>query len=133
MSTKVKIIVTAILVIAVIVSIVCVYVYINHLNKKITDLSITVENQVSLIDSLHCQIDSLEKDVSSVHDTLNITNEYLDKVKNAYSNESYVKQQIYEEVISDQQTQEWFDEKLPDNIINLINTASNDGMCKDSI
>lgn len=132
MSTNVKIIISVVIVLIAIVGTICIFVYISHLNNKISDLSVTIENQSNEISRLQCNIDSLESEVSTLHETINITNNYISNIEKAKSDEDAVKQAIYEEVISNEETRDWFNEKLPARIINLINDANNDGMCKDS-
>ena len=132
MSTKVKVIILAVTALIIIISAVCIFVYINHLNNKISDLSVTIENQSNEISRLQCNIDSLESEVNTLHETIDITNNYISNIEKVKSDEDVVKQAIYEEVISDEETKDWFNEKLPAGIINIINDAANDGMCKDS-
>jgi peptidoglycan hydrolase CwlO-like protein len=132
MSTNVKIIISVTIVLIAIVGTICIFVYINHLNNKISDLSVTIKNQSNEISRLQCNIDSLESEVSTLHETIDITNNYISNIEKVKSDEDAVKQAIYEEVISDEETKDWFNEKLPAGIINIINDANNDGMCKDS-
>lgn len=130
MSTNVKIIISVAIVLIAIVGTICIFVYINHLNNKISDLSVTIENQSNEISRLQCNIDSLESEVSTLHETIDITNNYISNIEKVKSDEDAVKQAIYEEVISDEETKDWFNEKLPDNLKQTLLKNSNNLLCE---
>jgi len=129
MSTKVKIIIAVIVVLISIASVVGLFVYINHLNNKISDLNVTVDAQSHVIETLQNEVDSLNTNLIVYHETLNTISDYIENVEKLKSNDSAIKQAIYEEVISNPESMEWFNEKLPDNIISIINDRAADGMC----
>ena len=56
MSSKIKLIAVVVSAFIIITSIVCLFVYINKLNNEIADLNVTVSEQESQIDQLHCNI-----------------------------------------------------------------------------
>lgn len=129
MSTKVKVCIIAIVVLIVVASVVGLFIYINHLNNKITDLETTVTEQSFTIEVLQNNIDSLNTNLTTYHETLNTVSEYINNVEKLKDEDSAVKQAIYEEVISNPESMEWFNEKLPDHIIFIINDRAADGMC----
>lgn len=129
MSTKVKIIIALIIVLISIASVVGLFVYINHLNNKISDLNVTVDAQSHVIETLQNEVDSLNTNLIVYHETLSTISDYIENVERLKSNDSAIKQAIYEEVISNPESMEWFNEKLPDNIISTINDRAADGMC----
>ena len=130
-STKVKIIITAIIILISVVSVICIYVYINHLNNRITDLSVVVAEQKNEIEALNCQIDSLEKNVESVKNTLDITNDYISNIEKLRNDEANKKQEIYEEVMKDEESQQWYSQAIPDPIISILLRDNSDIMCED--
>jgi uncharacterized coiled-coil protein SlyX len=131
-STKVKIIIAAIIILISAVSVICIYVYINHLNNKIADLSVVVAEQKNEIVALNCQIDSLEKNVESVKNTLDITNDYISNIEKLHNDEANKKQEIYEEVMKDEESKQWYSQAIPDPIISILLRDNSDIMCEDN-
>ena len=129
MNIKVKIIIAVIVVLIIVVSVTGLFVYINHLNNKISDLNVTIDEQSHVIETLQNEVDSLNTNLIVYHETLNTISDYIENVEKLKSNDSAVKQAIYEEVISNPESMEWFNEKLPDNIASIINDRAADGMC----
>lgn len=129
MSTKVKIIIAVIIVLISIASVVGLFVYINHLNNKISDLNVTVDEQSHIIETLQNEVDSLNTNLIVYHETLSTISDYIENVEKLKSNDSAIKQAIYEEVISNPESMEWFNEKLPDHIVSIINDRAADRMC----
>lgn len=129
MSTKIKIIITVIISLIIVVSVICLFVYINHLNNKINELEITTIEQVHTIEVLQNNVDTLNTNLNTYHETLNTVSDYIESIEQFKSNDSAVKQAIYEEVLSNPESMDWFNEKLPDNIISIINDRAADGMC----
>jgi predicted PurR-regulated permease PerM len=132
MTTKIKIIVIIVIVLFIVGFYVGLFTYINKLNSKISDLNATITEQNNEIDSLKCNIDSLNKNVKVFGDTLNITSDYISSVKKISSEDTSIKQAIYEKVIIDDSTREWFNETLPADIINVLNNNASIGMCEDN-
>lgn len=120
MSTKIKIIVTVIVSLIIVVSVICLFVYINHLNNKINELEITTIEQAHTIDVLQNNINTLNTNLNTYHETLNTVSDYIESIEQFKSNDSAVKQAIYEEVISNPESMDWFNEKLPDNIVQIL-------------
>lgn len=129
MSLKVKIIIAAVVALLIIASVVSLFLYINHLNDKISDLNVTVSEQKNEISSLNCQIESLEKNIDSFRETINITNDYISNMEKVKEEELNTKQEIYQTIINDESAREWYDEEIPISINNLLH---NDGVCEDS-
>lgn len=129
MSTKIKIIITAIISLIIVVSVICLFVYINYLNNKISELEITTIEQAHTIEVLQNNINTLNINLNTYHETLNTVSDYIESIEQFKSNDSAVKQAIYEEVLSNPESMDWFNEKLPDNIISIINDRAADGMC----
>lgn len=132
LTTKIKIILAAVAALIIIVSVICVYAYISKLNKTISDMSVTIAEQKNEIDSLNRNIESLEKNIDSLHNTINITSDYIENLKQIHSDESIVKQAIYEEVMSDPVSGDWYHQELPENILKII-ADSNDKLCNEAI
>ena len=85
------------------------------------------------IKSLNCQIESLEKNLSSFRETINITNDYINNLEKIYIKEDSTKQEIYQEVINNPEVKDWYDTSLPDDLINILIRHSDDLVCEDSI
>lgn len=132
LSDKVKLIVIALVSLAIVVSVICLYVYIDNLNDEISDLNVKVLDQESHINLLNRNIDSLQKNVESLHSSLEITSDYINNLKQIHADESVVKQAIYDEVVSDPETNGWYNEALPDSITSIINDY-NSKLCQDGI
>ena len=111
-------------------SCVAVFIYIKVLDQRIDRLNDTVTSQEKEIEGLSCQIKSLKSNIESFRNTLNTTNDYINKIKEIQRGDTETKSLIYKEVISDEDTKEWYDRKLPNNIISIIN-GTHDGVCKD--
>jgi uncharacterized coiled-coil protein SlyX len=129
MSTKVKIIIAVVIVLILVVFTAGLFIYINHLNNKITELETVTVEQSHTIETLQSNIDDLNSNLESYHATLVTISDYMSDVEKLKSNESAIKQAVYEEVISNPDSLEWFNERLPENIISIINDRAADGMC----
>ena len=129
MSDKVKLIIAAVVSLIIIVSIAGLFIYINSLNSKISELEANSVEQMHTIETLQNDIDSLNTSITVYHETLNTVNDYIENLEKLKLNDSAVKQAIYEEVISNPETMEWFNEKIPDNLISIINDRAANGMC----
>lgn len=129
MSTKIKFIIIAIISLIIVVSIICLFIYINNLNNKISELETTTIEQAYTIDVLQNNINSLNINLNTYNETLNTVSDYINNIEQFKSNDSDIKQAIYEEVISNPDSMDWFNEKLPDNIISIISDRAATGMC----
>ena len=131
MISKIKLIVCAIISLAVIISIISVFVYISHLNSKINDLNVTMAEQRNEIKALNCQINSLEKNVESFRETINITNDYIENIEKIRQEETTTKQEVYETIVKDQVAKDWYDEPLPNSLVDVIVNETNNLVCSD--
>lgn len=131
MISKVKLVAVIVSALIIVVSVICLFVYINKLNNKIADLNVTVSEQESQIDQLNCNIQSLEKNLKSVYATMNITNEYIDSLKQIHDNETTAKQEIYNEIITNEESKDWYNTPIPDGILSIMSDDS-DIMCENS-
>ena len=131
MTLKIKLIISAAVVFAVIATIIGTFIYINSLNNKITDLNVTLTEQQNEIQALNCQIDSLEKNVESFREAINITNDYIENLEKVRQEEMSVKQEIYETIVEDPVAKEWYDEPLPDSILELLRGSPSNLTCGD--
>ena len=131
MTSKIKLIVCAIISLAVIISIISVFVYISHLNSKINDLNVTLAKQRDEIQALNCQIDSLEKNVESFRETINITNDYIENIEKIRQEETTTKQEVYETIVKDKVAKDWYDEPLPNSLVDVIVNETNNLVCSD--
>ena len=129
MSDKIKLIIAAVVSLVIIVSIAGLFIYINSLNNKISELEANSVEQMHTIETLQSDIDSLNTNITVYHETLNTISDYIENLEKLKLNDSAVKQAIYEEVISNPETMEWFNEKIPDNLISIINDRAANGMC----
>lgn len=129
MTLKIKIILAAIAVLIIVTTIICFFVYVNSLNNKISDLNVTITEQNNQIAALNCQVESLEKNVESFRETLNITNDYIENIEKVRQEEMNVKQEIYETIVEDPAAKEWYDEQLPDALLNILMKETNSLTC----
>ena len=132
MINKIQLVIVTIFVLAIITTIVCLFIYINRLNNHIADLNVTIAEQESQIDQLNCSIQSLEKNLESVHATIDITNNYIDNLKQIHNNETSVKQEIYNEVITNEESKNWYNTSIPDGILSIMSDDLSVFMCEDS-
>ena len=131
MTSKIKLIVCAIISLAVIISIISVFVYISHLNSKINDLNVTMTEQRNEIKALNCQIVSIEKNVESFRETINITNDYIENIEKVRQEETTTKQEVYETIVKDQDAKDWYDGPLPNSLVDIIMNETNNLVCSD--
>ena len=131
MISKVKLVAVIVAALIIVTSIVCLFVYINKLNNEIADLNVTVSEQESQIDLLNCNIQSLVKNLESVYATMNITNEYIDSLKQIHDNETTTKQEIYDEIITNEESKDWYNTPIPDGIFFFFSDDT-DFMCENS-
>lgn len=131
MTSKIKLIIGAVISLAVIAAIISVFVYISNLNNKITDLNVTLTEQRNEIQALNCQIESLEKNVESFRETINITNDYIKNIEKIRKEETATKQEVYETIVKDQDAKDWYDEPLPNSLVDIIMNETNDLVCSD--
>ena len=131
MTSKIKLIVCAIIALAVIISIISVFVYISHLNSKINDLNVTMAEQRNEIQSLNCKIESIEKNVESFRETISITNNYIENIEKVRQEETTTKQEVYETIVKDKDAKGWYDEPLPNSLVDIIMNETNNLVCSD--
>ena len=131
MTSKIKLIICAVISLAVIAVIISVFVYISHLNNKITDLNVTLAEQRNEIKALNCQIESLEKNVESFRETINITNDYIKNIEKVRQEETTTKQEVYDTIVKDQVAKDWYDERLPNSLVDVIKNETGDLVCSD--
>ena len=131
MTSKIKLIIGAVISLAVIAAIVSVFVYINNLNSKITSLNVNLAEQRNEIKVLNCQIESLEKNVKSFRETISITNDYIENIEKVHQEEITTKQEVYDTVDKDPAAKDWYDEPLPNSLVDIIMNEANDLVCSD--
>lgn len=131
MSLKVKIILAAIAFVVIVASVISIYVYISKLNDTVNEMSVTITNQANEIDLLKSNIESLNKEIESLGSVISVTNDYISSIKQINDEDISVKQAIYEQVISNEEVKDWFNENLPDDILVIINNDADIGMCED--
>lgn len=131
MTSKIKLIICAVISLAVIASIISVFVYINNLNSKITDLNATLADQRNEIQSLNCKIESIEKNVESFRETISITNNYIENIEKVHREEITTKQEVYETIVEDPAAKDWYNEPLPNSLVNIIMNETRDLVCSD--
>lgn len=132
MSLKAKLIIAAIIFVVIVTSVISVYVYINSLNKTINEMSVTITNQANEIESLKCNIESLNKEIESLDNVIAVTDDYISSINQIKDEDTSVKQAIYEQVISNEEVKDWFSETLPDDLLAIINSDANLGVCENS-
>ena len=125
MTSKIKLIVCAVISLAVIASIISVFVYINNLNSKITDLNVTLADQRNEIKALNCKIESIEKNVESFRETISITNNYIENIEKVHREEITTKQEVYDTVVKDPVAKDWYNEPLPNSLVDIMNETNN--------
>ena len=131
MTLKIKLIIGAVISLAVTAAIISVFVYINNLNNKVTDLNVTLTEQRNEIQALNCQIESLEKNVESFRETISITNDYIENIEKVHQKETTTKQEVYDTIVKDQVAKDWYDERLPNSLVDIIMNETSDLVCSD--
>ena len=131
MTSKIKLIICAVISLAVIAAIISVFVYINNLNNKVTDLNVTLTEQRNEIQALNCQIESLEKNVESFRETISITNDYIENIEKVHQKETTTKQEVYDTIVKDKVAKDWYDEPLPNSLVGIIMNETSDLVCSD--
>lgn len=131
MTSKIKLIICAVIALAVIVSIISVFVYINNLNNKVTDLNVTLADQRNEIQALNCKIESIEKNVDSFRETISITNNYIENIEKVHREEITTKQEVYETIVKDPTAKDWYNEPLPNSLVGIIMNETSDLVCSD--
>lgn len=131
MTSKIKLIICAIIALAVIASIISAFVYINNLNSKITDLNVTLTDQRNEIQALNCKIESIEKNVESFRETISITNNYIENIEKVHREEITTKQEVYETIVKDPVAKDWYNEPLPNSLVGIIMNETSDLVCSD--
>lgn len=132
MSLKVKIILAVITLVVIVASVISMYVYISKLNNTVNEMSVTITNQSNEIDLLKSNIESLNKEIDSLDSVISVTNDYISSIKQINDEDMSIKQAIYEQVISNEEVKDWFNENLPDDILVVINNDADIGVCEDS-
>ena len=132
--SKIKPIILAILGIGLVVTYIVVYIYINNLKSKVDNLNNTVVEQSKQIEQLNKNIDLMRININSYKNTISITDDYISSINKINSDELAIKKAINNEIVNDEDNsiKEWLNEKIPDNLIHIINDNTN-RMCKDSI
>lgn len=120
------------IVIVVVIYIITVMGIIDNLKNEIKTLTATVTQQDNEIRLLNNNITALQKNISAITETVNITNDYILKIENYRKVESTKKDKIYDAVVNNEETRNWYQSALPADIVNIINDAAKSGMCKDS-
>ena len=120
------------IVIVVVIYIITVMGIIDNLKNEIKTLTATVTQQDNEIRLLNNNITSLQKNISAITETINITNDYILKIENYRKDESTKKDKIHDAVVNNAETRNWYQSALPADIVNIINDAAKSGMCKDS-
>ena len=131
MTSKINLIIGAVISLAVIVAIISVFVYINNLNNKVTDLNVTLTEQRNEIQALNCQIDSLRNNVESFRETISITNDYIENIEKVHREEITTKQEVYETIVKDPAAKDWYNEPLPNSLVGIIMNETRDLVCSD--
>lgn len=131
MSLKVKIILAAIAFVVIVTSVISIYIYISKLNDTVNEMNVTITNQANKIDLLKSNIESLNKEIESLDSVISVTNDYISSIKQINDEDISVKRSIYEQVISNEEVKDWFNENLPDDILVIINNDADIGMCED--
>ena len=132
--SKIKLIILAILGIGLVITYIVVYIYINNLKSKVDNLNNTVVEQYKQIEQLNKNIDLMRININSYKNTISITDDYISSINKINSDELNNKNAINNKIVNNENNsiKEWLNEKIPDNLIHIINDNTN-RMCKDSI
>lgn len=120
------------IVIVVVVYIVTVMGIIDNLKGEIKTLTTTVTQQDNEIRLLNNNITTLQKNISAITETINITNDYILKTESFRKNEAVKKDKVYDAVVKNEETRDWYQSALPADIVNIINDAAKSGVCKNN-
>ena len=129
MPLKVKLIICIVVLVTIVTSVISLFIYINYLNNKITDLNTVIINQSVQIDSLNYQVNSLELNVASFKETIAITNDYLNSVEASRIDEMNTKQSIYETITTDKNANDWYNSEIPQSLLNSLMRNIDDATC----
>lgn len=119
------------IVIVVVIYIITVMGIIDNLKNEIKTLTAAVTQQDNEIRLLNNNITTLQKNISAITETVNITNDYILKIENYRKDESVKKDKIRDAVVNNEETRDWYQSALPADIVNIINDTAKSGMCKD--
>lgn len=131
MSLRIKVILLAIIAVSTIASVISIYVYINNLNKTVSDLNVIVAEQKNEISTLKCNIDTLNNEIKSLGKVVDVTDNYITSINRINDENASVKQAIYEQVISNEEIKDWFSESLPDDLLFILNNDADLWVCED--
>lgn len=123
-----------IVILLIILSAVCVNLYIKSLKSQIKDLNNVILERDNTINQLNANIATLKLDIKSIKNTIAITDTYISNIEKIKSEEDAIKNAIYEEVLNDStgEIKDWFNKKLPSDIFNTINDHHG-SVCYDKI
>ncbi len=125
MTLKIRLILACVVFLFIVTAVICSFLYIKHLNEKITDLNVTVAEQKDQIDSLHGQISTLELNIAALHDTISITNSYIESIEQARIEETKVKSSVLQTVVDDPAAKDWYNTELPASLLDALLESSN--------
>lgn len=128
----VKTIVYSIIVAVSITFVVSLFIYVNSLNSKIENLNEVVNDQTNTIKLLELNLESANKNIGSLNSTLDVTNNLVHTIKNAYDDSEYVKDRIFKEIANNPATNEWYNESIPTSIVELLNADKFTRVCENS-
>lgn len=129
MPLRIKLIICVVVLVTIVTSVISLFIYINYLNNKITDLNTVIINQSVQIDSLNYQVNSLELNVASFKETIAITNNYLNSVEASRIDEMNTKQSIYETITTDKNANDWYNSEIPQSLLNSLMRNIDDATC----
>lgn len=128
----IKTIVYSIIVAVSITFVVSLFIYVNSLNSKIENLNEVVNDQANTIKLLELNLESANKNIGALNSTLDVTNNLVHTIKNAYDDSEYVKDRIFKEIANNPATNEWYNESIPISIVELLNADKFTRVCEDS-
>lgn len=92
----------------------------SSLEKKSEELKKTLDTQSQLVVDLKSQIQMKDLEIHYLQKGMNIATEFDSSAQQALENESAVKQDLLQTVMSNEETQDWWNTPIPDDVLNLI-------------
>lgn len=111
--------------ILVIIIVLCVFICIQRfkmksLNKDIDKLNTAVLEKNAMIDDLNRQINLQKFEIDTLSKGMSIVDDYHSKTEDVLNDASEFKKEIIEEAMSKEDSKEWWDTPIPDNVLDML-------------
>ena len=93
---------------------------VKSLNKDIDKLNTTVLEKNAMIDDLNRQINLQKFEIETLNKGMNIVDDYHSKTEDVLNDASGFKKEIIEEAMSKEESKEWWNTPIPDNVLDML-------------